>query len=62
MFREEITNKLRDIEMSLHEVIMRIEKLEEKSHPKKDFVRCKECEERITRASELMQSAGDETI
>jgi len=48
--------------MSLHEVIMRIERLETNSHPKKDFVRCKECEERITRASELMQSAGDETI
>ena len=62
MFREEITNKLRDIEMSLHEVIMRIERLETNSHPKKDFVRCKECEERIIRASELMQSAGDETI
>ena len=62
MVQEEITNKLRDIEMSLHEIIIRIEKLEKKSHPKKDFVRCKECEERITKASELMQSAGDETI
>ena len=60
--KEDITNKTRDTEMSLHEIIMRIEKLEEKSHPKKDFVRCKECEERITRASELMQRAGDETI
>ena len=62
MFREEITNKLRNIEMSLHEIIMRLEKLEEKSHPKKNFVKCKECEERITRASKLMQRVGDETI
>ena len=36
--------------------------LEKMAHPKRDFVRCKECEERITNASKLMQGTGDESM
>ena len=36
--------------------------LKKVSHPVRDFVRCKECEERITESSKLMQATGDETI
>ena len=43
-------------------VLNRIQKLEDIAHPKKEFVRCKQCEERITEAGKLMQSIGDETI
>ena len=43
-------------------VLVRLQKLEDISHPKKEFVRCKQCEERITEAGKLMQSIGDETI
>ena len=47
-----------------------IEKLENKdtqilmkmAHPKRDFVRCKECEKRIKDAESVMQRFGDETI
>ena len=40
----------------------KVSKLEQYSHPKKNFVRCKQCEERITESSKLMQAAGDEAI
>ena len=40
----------------------RIGLLEKMAHPVKEFVRCKECEERITESSKLMQATGDETI
>ena len=40
----------------------RIELLEKMAHPKRDFVRCKQCEERIDNANKLMQSVGDEPI
>ena len=40
----------------------RMDLLEKMAHPVRDFVRCKECEERITESSKLMQATGDETI
>ena len=40
----------------------RMDLLEKMAHPVRDFVRCKQCEERITESSKLMQSIGDETI
>ena len=43
-------------------VLVRLQKLEDISHPKKEFVRCKQCEERITEAGKLMQAVGYETI
>ena len=43
-------------------VLVRLQKLEDIAHPKKEFVRCKQCEERITEAGKLMQAVGDETI
>ena len=40
----------------------RMDLLEKMAHPVRDFVRCKQCEERITESSKLIQSTGDETI
>ena len=40
----------------------RMDLLEKMAHPVRDFVRCKQCEERITESSKLMQATGDETI
>ena len=45
-----------------HALEKRITHLEHNSHPKREFVRCKECEERITKTSELIQVTGDETM
>ena len=56
VFEKNVLDKQMDL------VLKRLKKLEENSHPKKDFVRCKECEERIISAGKLMQSTGDETI
>ena len=51
-----------NLDQQMDMVLVRLQKLEDVAHPKKDFVRCKKCEERITKAGELMQSTGDETI
>ena len=40
----------------------RMDLLEKMAHPVRDFVRCKQCEERITESSKLMQATRDETI
>lgn len=56
------TEIIRDIKISIHEIVMRIEKLEEDSHPIRDFIRCKQCESRIEDANNLIQRIGDEAI
>ena len=38
----------------------RINELEIVAHPKREFVKCKECEERITESNKLMQSIGED--
>ena len=45
-----------------HALEGRITHLEHDSHPKREFVRCKECEEIIRQSNKLIQAVGDETI
>jgi hypothetical protein len=58
---EAVIEKLENKETQISMILERVRVLEENSHPKRDFVRCRECEKRIKDAESVMKRFGDET-
>ena len=54
--------RIDELEIRFFQLGRKVDELSRNSHPKRDFVRCKECEQKIKDANELTQSLGDETI